>query len=258
MKTKTISYLCAAVFCLGLFWTGIGCDQPDVEDGKGTLIMNITDAPDENTRISLKKDDAEEEEYEQVYITFIEISVHKADADNETDGDDDDNETDNSTEAAFAGIMAEDNETNSDASWIIISSDEQGFDLKQLQDGAFDLLAQEELDAGKYTQVRLKITDEDDANGEPKTYVMVEGEKYKLTVPSGTKSGLKLTKGFTITAGQETVLYLDFDAQKSVNKTGSGKYQMKPTIKIRDTAPESSGGDDNETETSDGDNETKD
>ena len=256
MKTKTISYLCAIIFCLGLFWMGIGCDQPDAEDGRGTLIMNITDAPDEsNARISLKKDDTEEEKYEQVYITFTEISVHKADADNETAGDDldDDNETDNDTEVAFIGIMAEDNETadnetDDGAAWIVISSDEQGFDLKQLQDGAFDLLAQEELDAGKYTQVRLKITDEDDADGEPKTYVMVEGEKYKLTVPSGTKSGLKLTKGFTISAGQETILYLDFDAQKSVHKTGSDKYQMKPTIKILDTAPPSLSGGDNETE----------
>jgi len=85
---------------------------------------------------------------------------------------------------------------------------------------------------------------------------MVEGEKHKLTVPSGTQSGLKLTKGFTITADNETVLFLDFDAQKSVHKTGNGKYKMKPTIKILDTAPPSSGGD-NETEIPDDDNETE-
>ncbi|MCP4623946.1 MAG: DUF4382 domain-containing protein, partial [bacterium] len=169
------------------------------------------------------KKDKETAEYEQVHITFTEISVHKANADNNTDIiiDGEDNETDNTTEAARIQIMAEDNETTDGTGWIVISSDEQSFDLMELQDGAFDLLAEKELGAGKYTQVRLKITDENDAAGEPKTYVMIDGEKFELTVPSGTKSGLKLTKGFTITADRETVLYLDFDAQKSVNQTGN-------------------------------------
>ncbi len=252
MKRKTISCLSAVIFCLGLFWLGIGCDQPYPEGSTGSLIMNITDAPEEMARINPKKDTPEDEKYEQVYITFTEISVHKADADNETDySDDDDNETDNGTNMSFIGIMDNDNETDSDAGWIVISSDEQGFDLMQLQDGAFDLLAQAELDAGKYTQVRLKITDEDDEDGEPKTYVMIEGEKHILTVPSGTKSGLKLTKGFTITADNETVLYLDFDAEKSVHKTGNNKYQMKPTIKILNTAPPCTGDCDNETDVPD-------
>jgi len=55
--------------------------------------------------------------------------------------------------------------------------------------------------------------------------------KYPLVVPSGTKSGLKLTSGFEITADNDTVIYLDFDAEESV-KTPGDKYHLQPTIKI--------------------------
>ncbi len=252
MKTKTISCLNAVIFALCFLWMGTGCDQIPYPEagGMGTLVMNITDAPDEMVRTTPKKDKDEEEQYEQVYVTFTEISVHKADVDNETDDelDDRDNETDNDTETTLALMTAEDNETDIDGEWIVVSSEEQGFDLLQFQNGEFDLLAQADLEAGKYTQIRLKITDEEDENGEPKTYVMVEGEKYKLTVPSGTRSGLKLTEGINVYADQETVIFIDFDAEKSVHKTGNGKYQMKPTIKILDSAPLCTGGCDNETD----------
>ena len=35
----------------------------------------------------------------------------------------------------------------------------------------------------------------------------------------------------------ETVRYLDFDAEKSVNQTGSGTYKLKPAIKVLTEPP---------------------
>jgi len=32
--------------------------------------------------------------------------------------------------------------------------------------------------------------------------------------------------------GEETVLTIDFDAEKSIIKTGNGNYKLKPVIKI--------------------------
>ena len=32
--------------------------------------------------------------------------------------------------------------------------------------------------------------------------------------------------------GEETVLTIDFDAEKSVVKTGNGEYKLKPVIKV--------------------------
>jgi len=222
MKPKTTIGLLTCILIAGCLYAGAGCNMP--ETAKGTLTLNLTDAPGE---------------YESVYITFTEVSVHRGesqdnstqvtlfrDSDNESEAD---NETDTDT----------DNQTAADDDgWIVISSEEQGFDLLTLRNGAFDLLAQAKLDAGVYTQVRLKITDATDDSGEPKTYVQVDGEKYPLVVPSGTKSGLKLTRHFTITGDNETVLYLDFDAEKSVRQTGSGTYHLKPTIKILTEPPQ--------------------
>ena len=203
-KVLIVTVLIGAFLCF--FW---GC-EPKEETGKtGTLIINLTDAPGD---------------YEEVYITFTEVSVHKAEAEG-TDGDDD-----NSTNGSG------DNET--EAGWIIVSDEEQGFDLLALQDGNIDLLAQSELDTGKYTQIRLKITDGNDENDEPKTYVMVEGEKYVLSIPSGIQSGLKLIHNFTIDTDNETILFLDFDAEKSVHQTGAGDYKLNPTIKVLKELPQ--------------------
>lgn len=246
MKSKRIALLCTILCVAGLIYIGTGCEP--LQSKKGTLKLNLTDAP---------------ANYEEVFITFTQISVHRGEGiDNATD-----NATDNSTDNASKAVLFKDNDNGKDnkpddnntdldedddvdngtedtsdnetdeSGWIIISKDEQGFDLLKFQEGRFDLLAQASLDAGIYTQIRLKITDGTDNNSEPKTYVKVDGVKYPLVVPSGTTSGLKLTHPFTITGDNETVLYLDFDASKSVNQTGSGKYHLKPTIKVSTEPP---------------------
>ncbi|MEI6126593.1 MAG: DUF4382 domain-containing protein [Pseudomonadota bacterium] len=213
MKSKITALFFTALAVFILMYLGTGCELPQAK--KGLLKLNLTDAP---------------ANYEEVFITFNQISVHyEVGIDNATDNATD-NSTDNDTDTGT------DNATGKEG-WIVISNEEQGFDLLQLQEGKVDLLAQASLDAGKYTQIRLKITDATDNNSEPKTYVKVDGVKYPLVVPSGTKSGLKLTHPFTITGDNETVLYLDFDATKSVNQTGSGKYNLKPTIKVLTEPP---------------------
>ena len=191
MKTKTLIF--ATILSISLIFIGIGCGPVEKT---GTLQINLTDAPGD---------------YSKVVICFTEISVHKSLADNET---------------------AEDNETE----WFIISDKEQSFDLLTLQmsEGKFNLLGEADLTVGHYTQIRLKITDALDNESNPKTYIMLADDnetKYPLVVPSGTKSGLKLTSGFDITADNDTVIYLDFDAEESV-KTPGDKYHLQPTIKI--------------------------
>lgn len=184
MKTKIIIRIFSLIIAIICF--GLGCN---LAKRTGTLKINLTDQPGD---------------YEEVYITFSEVSVHR--------GEGQDNE--------------------SDAGWIIISDEEKGYDLLTLQDGNFDLLAEADLAAGTYTQIRLKIDDGEDQNGDFKTYVKIGGEKFPLIVPSGTKSGLKLIHPFRIEADNETVLYIDFDADKSVKQTGNGKYKLRPTISV--------------------------
>jgi hypothetical protein len=196
MKSKI--FLSVFILFCGLLCFTTGCTP----EGTGTLTINLTDAPGD---------------YDEVFITFSQISVHRGEE--QAEEEQPKNEED------------DDGEDNDDGSWIIISEDEQGFNLLDYknQDKMFDILATGNLDEGIYTQIRLKIVE-----GMEKTYVTLEegGEKYPLEVPSGTKSGLKLTHPFRIDADNDTILYLDFDAGKSVNKTGNGEYKLKPTIAV--------------------------
>lgn len=183
------------VLLCGVLYFSLGCTP----QGTGTLQLNLTDQP-------------ADEEYEEVFITFSQISVHRGE---EQDYGNDENNVNG-------------------GGWIIISEEEQGYDLLKLQDGKFELLAEEDLTEGIYTQIRLKIVEGDDENGDPKTYVKLagDGEKYPLTVPSGSQSGLKLIHPFRIMVGTTTVLFLDFNAEKSVLKAGNGQYKLKPTIAV--------------------------
>jgi hypothetical protein len=191
------------ILACGLLCLTSGCDLK----GTGTLTLNLTDDPGE---------------YEEVFITFSEVSVHRGEEQDEVEGT-----------LPNEGEDEEQNEEDDDSYWIVISEEEQGYDLLTLKD-AYTLLAGVDLEEGIYTQIRLKIVDGNDANGDPKTYVKLVGDdtKYPLEVPSGTKSGLKLIHPFRITADSETVLYLDFDAEESVKQTGNGQYKLKPTIAI--------------------------
>ena len=61
-------------------------------------------------------------------------------------------------------------------------------------------------------------------------------EAIELKVPSGFQTGIKLVHTFDVVAGRTVGLVLDFDAGRSVVKAGnSGKWLLKPTIKVIDT-----------------------
>ena len=112
-----------------------------------------------------------------------------------------------------------DEQNGTNGTWIVISNETQTFDLIQLQN-ATDLLGEVNLTAGWYTQIRLSVD---------QALVTIDGEQHDLKIPS---KNVKLITPFLVQDNQTLVLTLDFDVQKSVHVTGSGKYIMKPTIKV--------------------------
>ncbi|HPM62183.1 MAG TPA: DUF4382 domain-containing protein, partial [Methanoregulaceae archaeon] len=82
------------------------------------------------------------------------------------------------------------------------------------------ILGQKTLEAGTYTQIRLKI----DSGA-----ITVDGTDYPLTVPSGV---LKLNRGFDLDPEETLTLTLDFNVEKSVIRTGSDQYKLKPVIAV--------------------------
>lgn len=90
------------------------------------------------------------------------------------------------------------------------------------------------LEAGHYTQLRLVLVA--NSGGPPFANSVVlsaqPNSEIALDTPSAVQSGIKLIHQFTVNSGQRTDLLLDFDACKSVLKTGNNKYKLKPVIGI--------------------------
>jgi len=79
------------------------------------------------------------------------------------------------------------------------------------------------LDSGRIEQIRLILG--------PNNYVIINGQSYKLETPSAEQSGLKINLHQDVSAGLLYKLLLDFDAARSIVKTGNGKYILKPVIR---------------------------
>jgi hypothetical protein len=107
--------------------------------------------------------------------------------------------------------------------WITVNDSLRKFDLLELRNGASIVLGDSILDAGKYSQIRLILIDEN--------YVVDNGLKHHLTVPSGLQTGIKLNHEFTLEPNTLYELMLDFNVDKSIHVTGNGKYMMKPVIR---------------------------
>ncbi|HEX2974380.1 MAG TPA: DUF4382 domain-containing protein, partial [Bacteroidales bacterium] len=98
------------------------------------------------------------------------------------------------------------------------------YNLLDLANGKDTLLVTEEVPAGKVSQIRLIL-------GDNNTVVIGENE-YKLNTPSAQQSGLKLNVHANFERGVAYEYVLDFDAARSIVETGSGKYNLKPVIKV--------------------------
>jgi hypothetical protein len=114
--------------------------------------------------------------------------------------------------------------SDSTSGWFVINDSTRYFDLLLLTNGASSVLGDTSLSSGQYTQIRLII-------GEG-SYVVDQGVKHDLEIPSGLQTGIKLIHQFTIEPGKLYELLLDFNVDKSIIITGNGKYKLKPTIRV--------------------------
>ena len=161
--------------------------------GEGTLRLALTDAPSCG--------------YDHVYVTVEKVRVHQS---------------------AGAG--------DSEAGWTDLTvSPPRRIDLLDLTNGIMEELGSVRLPAGRYSQIRLVLAS-NTGTGTSSVANAVQptgGALVPLDTPSGQQSGLKLQAHFDVVAGGTADLVLDFDACKSVVKTGSSnKYNLKPVISV--------------------------
>jgi len=134
-------------------------------------------------------------DYDAVNVHVVRVEVHRGDEGDEGDG-----------------------------GWMVVSEDTMLVDLLTLTDGQGVVLADTLLPAGHFTQVRLIL-------GGGNT-VVVGGLEHELEVPSGENTGLKLNHPFDIEPDALYRATLDFDADRSVHRTGNGRYVLEPVIRI--------------------------
>lgn len=119
---------------------------------------------------------------------------------------------------------------NEDEGWVSLGNIQAGvYDLLQLTGGNTQLLADAEIPAGFYSQMRLVL-------GNNNT-VVYQGETQPLSTPSAQQSGLKLQLNQELEAGKDYAFLLDFDVDQSIVSAGSaGGFILKPVIRMSASA----------------------
>lgn len=100
--------------------------------------------------------------------------------------------------------------------------------------GSRALLENYSVPAGHYQSIRLLIEAQ---QNQPSSYIdFASGARYPLYVPSGSESGLKLIRGFTVAAGSNSNFTIDFDLRKSVIAPPgqAPNYLLKPVLRMVD------------------------
>lgn len=200
---KLLKWAGAIVLTL-LFLSVVGCSSGGSggtsDSGTGTLALSLTDATTDD--------------YQAIYVTIKEIRVHKA-------------------------AQESSEQSAQENGWKTILEPNTTYNLLNLVNCTMTRLGVADLAAGHYTQMRLILGGDDDIDSAEHPFanylVDSDGVAHALEVPSGFQTGIKLVRGFDIIADQTTDLILDFDAAQSVVKAGnSGKWLLKPTIKVLD------------------------
>lgn len=178
-----------------------GCGSDSEQSGK--LTVRITDAPVDMAQ--------------HVYVQFSGIEIHGGGNNHHT--------------LYFCQDPADATKTVVRTTECAVAKPKQ-LDLMALTGGENALLLDGiELSAGKYSWIRLLV----DTDADEDSYIVLDaGGEHELTIPSGSETGLKLNRGFTVAAGGASDFTIDFDLRKSVHETGSGEYVLRPTLRIVD------------------------
>lgn len=120
-------------------------------------------------------------------------------------------------------------EVHSDVNgWVSLNVKPGIYNLLDLTNGKDTLIANGQIAVGKVSQIRLTL-------GTNNT-VVVDSQTYALSTPSAQQSGLKLDVNANLLSGIDYNMLIDFDADKSIVKTGNGKYILKPVIRVVSSA----------------------
>lgn len=191
------SFLAVAMSASLLSLSGCGGSGSSQTDG----VDNIRGADSGSGYVSFSITDGPVDEANQVVVEFTGISIKQADGE------------------VFEFIFEE----------------PKSIDLLDLQGSISEsLIENQELPAGDYEWVRLMVNAEFD-DVLDSFIELSDGSQLEMRIPSGSQTGLKLNRGFTVLPGLAANFTIDFDLRKSVvmPKGQKGAF-LKPTLRIVD------------------------
>ncbi len=109
-----------------------------------------------------------------------------------------------------------------DSGWIALDTLPRTVDFLELVNGRTALLADTTAPVGDYSQIRLLTGDS--------CFVVANGRWYPLAVPSGAGSGLRIDVDFTVHEDCTALVYIDFDASRSLVPAAGG-FVLQPSLK---------------------------
>ncbi len=199
---KSLStFLLSSVVAFGLLFA-VGCDSTGssgTTDGdSGTLELRLDGSASKALSTVSTKSSAADSVTEAL-VTIDEVSI--VPTEDSTEGD--------STEVGIQALTDEDFEV----------------DLKQLQTGLDTAMAEFEIPAGEYSQIRL-VT----ANQASVTFA--DGSSRDVMIASGQQTGLKVNfDPFTIESADDRVeVTLNWDVQESLQGNPAGQFVITPAI----------------------------
>jgi hypothetical protein len=98
------------------------------------------------------------------------------------------------------------------------------YNLLDFANGKDTVIVDQEIPSGTLSQIRLIL-------GENNS-VMIGKGSYAMKTPSAQQSGLKLNVHADFVQGVAYEYVIDFDAARSIVKTGNSKYILKPVLKV--------------------------
>lgn len=104
--------------------------------------------------------------------------------------------------------------------WITVSTAPGEVDLLTLQGGTTTVLGLGAVPVGVYDEVRMDLMD---------AWVIVDGERQPLSVPSGDTSGLKIKVDFTVEDCGDTSVSMDWDVGAHLTHNSQG-FKLRPVL----------------------------
>lgn len=115
-------------------------------------------------------------------------------------------------------------EINANGQWVPITFPNPGvYNLLDFKNGMDVALGQAVLPVGQVSQMRMILG--------PNNSIIVDGVSHPLDTPSAQQSGLKFNWNQTLAPNGAYNVWIDFDAGRSIVKTGNGSYKLKPVIR---------------------------